>query len=98
MLTPDELEDWIAKRTAESAESTSLHLWDWQAMCHLRAERDRLLNVARGCHDYNGGHRDEACEVFHHGVQTVINAREAAVKDPTAFSVRVLEGIGARKE
>jgi uncharacterized coiled-coil DUF342 family protein len=49
MLTPDELEDWIAKRTAESAESTSLHLWDWQAMCHLKAERDRLTDKADAC-------------------------------------------------
>jgi hypothetical protein len=45
MLTPDELESWIAKRTAQSAESTSLHLWDWQAMCHLKAERDRLRSI-----------------------------------------------------
>ena len=42
MLTPKELEDWISKRTAESAAETGLHIWDWQAMCHLKAERDEL--------------------------------------------------------
>jgi hypothetical protein len=38
MLTPDELEDWISKRTAQSAAETGLHVWDWQAMCRMKAE------------------------------------------------------------
>ena len=32
------------------------------------------LNIAKGCHDYNGGHHDKNMnETFHHGIQTVIN-------------------------
>ena len=41
-LTTAELEAWIEKRTAESAAESNLHLWDWQAMRHLKAECDRL--------------------------------------------------------
>ena len=41
-LTNAELEAWIDKRTAESSAESNLHLWDWQAMRHLKAERDRL--------------------------------------------------------
>lgn len=57
----------------------------------------RLMNVARGCHDYRGGHRDSReAEIFHHGIQTVINALEAAAKnDPADTQVNALEQIGA---
>ena len=61
----------------------------------LEADRERLINVARGCHDYGGGHADtKASEAFHHGIQTVINALEAAANDPASMQVRVLESIG----
>jgi hypothetical protein len=63
------------------------------------AQKDtaRLLNVARGCFDYGGGYRSETSQLhaFHHGIQTVVNALEAAVREPKALQVRVLEGIGA---
>jgi hypothetical protein len=40
---------------------------------------DDALRIARGCHDYNGGHRgSEAHSIYHHGIQTVINALEGA--------------------
>lgn len=56
----------------------------------------RLLNVARGCHDYGGGYRESReREIFHHGIQTVIKALEAAEAGPDRFQVRVLESIGA---
>jgi hypothetical protein len=45
MLTSAELESWIAKRVAESAAETGLHIWDWQALRHLKAERDRLRDT-----------------------------------------------------
>ena len=41
-LTPVELQSWIEKRTAESSAESNLHLWDWQVMRHLKAERDRM--------------------------------------------------------
>lgn len=42
-----------------------------------------VLNVAHGCFDYGGGYRsdDEKLAIFHHGIQTVINALEAAQKN-----------------
>jgi hypothetical protein len=59
------------------------------------SEVQRLLNIARGCKDYGGGYRHdkEKFEIYHHGVQTVINALESAVKkdDP---QLRVLENVG----
>ena len=40
------------------------------------------VRIARGCHDYNGGYRDDPEHgVFHHGIQTVINSLEAAEKN-----------------
>lgn len=41
---------------------------------------DALL-IARGCHDYSGGHHtDGHYDAYHHGIQTVINVLEAAEK------------------
>jgi hypothetical protein len=58
---------------------------------------DQLVNIARGCHDYGGGYREPSeSEIYHHGIQTVVNALEAALKDPNAFQVRMLESIGSR--
>lgn len=57
---------------------------------------ERLLNVARGCTDYGGGHTGAAYEAFQHGIQTVVSALEAAAKnDPSDFQVNTLERIGA---
>jgi hypothetical protein len=66
------------------------------------AEVTRLLNIARGCHDYNGGYNSQLVEsqIYHHGIQTVINALEAAVRKAD-LQTDVLESIGAeslRKE
>jgi hypothetical protein len=66
------------------------------ALAAARKDSARLLNVARGCHDYNGGHYDaHDHETYHHGIQTVINALEAAAKrDPGDTQVNALERIG----
>lgn len=69
----------------------------WCVMCENVRLQTRLLNVARGCMDYGGGYRDSdnALAVFHHGVQTVINALTAAVKnDPKDGQVNALEMMG----
>lgn len=42
---------------------------------------ETCLNIANGCHDYNGGHHgDKMNSAFHHGIQTVINCLEALEK------------------
>ena len=40
------------------------------------------VRIARGCLDYGGGYRGDngKMEIFHHGIQTVINSLEAAQK------------------
>ena len=40
------------------------------------------VRIARGCLDYGGGYRGDTgkMEIFHHGIQTVINSLEAAQK------------------
>lgn len=72
-------------------------------MANMEEEKDRLiemgescLKIAKGCHDYNGGHHDKRDhEIFHHGIQTVINALEAYMKKGLADSqVNVLHSIG----
>ena len=55
----------------------------------------KVLAVANGCHDYNGGHRDRDAETFHHGISTVIRALTAALTgDPNDTQVAALERIG----
>ena len=64
-------------------------------LAQAREDSKRLLNVARGCHDYGGGYREEKeIEIFHHGIQTVINSLEAAVNQPDSLQIEVLESIG----
>lgn len=41
---------------------------------------DDAVRIARGCFDYSGGHRGSELETYHHGIQTVLNALEAAAK------------------
>lgn len=43
---------------------------------------DDALRIAKGCFDYGGGYRsnDGELDIFHHGIQTVINALEGAQK------------------
>lgn len=63
----------------------------------LRAKCERLVNTARGCHDYGGGYRDaDKAEIFHHGIQTVINAVEAASKSQGDTQANTLARIGAK--
>lgn len=57
---------------------------------------ERLLNVARGCHDYGGGYRGEQAQsaAFHHGIQTVIQALEAVAENRLNDLTATLESIG----
>jgi regulator of replication initiation timing len=64
----------------------------------LREDKARLVNIARGCHDYGGGYKDKAeSEIYHHGIQTVINSLEAAEQHGTNLQLQVLEMIGAKE-
>jgi hypothetical protein len=61
------------------------------------AKETRLINVARGCFDYSGGYvgDKDRLRAFHHGIQTVVNALEAAVRhDPDDMQINVLERMG----
>lgn len=54
------------------------------------------LNIAKGCMDYMGGYRSDAeLEIYHHGIQTVINCLTAALeKGLTDSQVAVCHAIG----
>ena len=57
----------------------------------------RCLNIAKGCHDYNGGHNsDKHNQIYHHGIQTVINCLEKFVEGNDSFQLKVVENIGER--
>jgi len=57
-----------------------------------------LLAIAKGCHDYNGGHHEHAAwTAFHHGVDTVINCIEKKIAGDDGYQMRVLQSIGERK-
>lgn len=58
---------------------------------------DDAIAIAKGCFDYGGGYRSDEgkLEIFHHGIQTVVNALTAARKSGLADSqVAVLHCIG----
>lgn len=56
---------------------------------------DDALCVAKGCFDYSGGHRGDQLKIFHHGIQTVINALEGAKKSKlTSLQSKILHRIG----
>jgi hypothetical protein len=71
----------------------------YQDVLDLRRKYERLVAVARGCHDYNGGYRGQGVlpDVFHEGIQTVISALEAAMENPQDSQVKALEIIGQEK-
>ncbi len=43
---------------------------------------DDAIKIAKGCTDYGGGYRSNPyeLEIYHHGMQTVVNCLEAATK------------------
>lgn len=55
------------------------------------------LRIARGCMDYLGGYRTEdELNIFHHGIQTVINSLTAASKSGLEDTqIRALHKMGA---
>ena len=55
------------------------------------------IKIANGCFDYAGGyHRPSELEIFHHGIQTVINALNGAEKSGlTDLQSKVLHGLGS---
>jgi len=62
-----------------------------------RVTVQRVLALAEGCHDYNGGHSDERDnQTYHHGIQTVINVLNAAFgpHGNTDTQVAAVERIG----
>jgi len=92
------------KRLQEAAAAKAELIDNFPALLQLarealvaRGKVERLLNVARGCHDFGGGHHgDGMMDAYQHGIQTVINALEAAVKNnPSDTQINVLEQIGA---
>ena len=65
-------------------------------VAELEGAQTRLLNVARGCRDYGGGHSGKDYQNFQHGIETVIRSLEAAAKrDPNDTQVNALERMGA---
>lgn len=59
----------------------------------------RVVHLAKGCHDYRGVYRDQKeAVIFHHGIQTVVNVMEAALKRAQTgerdSQLTVLETIG----
>lgn len=61
---------------------------------------DDAVRIARGCFDYGGGYRsnDGEMAIFHHGIQTVINALEGAQKSGLSdLQSQVLHHLGKQE-
>jgi hypothetical protein len=58
-----------------------------------------VLAICHGCKDYGGGYRGnkEHYEIYQHGIQTVINAMNSAMKcDPSNTQSNATMNIGHR--
>lgn len=58
------------------------------------------LRIAKGCFDYSGGHGSDRnrLDIFHHGIQTVINALEGAQKSGLSdLQSQVLHHLGKQE-
>ena len=61
-------------------------------------EFEDAIKIAKGCFDYGGGYRanEKELAIFHHGIQTVVNALEAMKKRGLKDTqVAVLHSIGS---
>jgi len=56
------------------------------------------VKIARGCHDYGGGHHSDGhMDAYQHGIQTVVQALEAAAKRGLQdYQVAVLHSVGTQ--
>ena len=65
-----------------------------------RVRREALreaATLARGCHDYNGGHTAEPEHgIYHHGIDTVINVLDRAVGGEDDYQMRAVRREGER--
>ncbi len=87
-----EVEDAFARDTEDELEALRT---DRDA---LAARVERMMLLARGCHDYNGGHRNEMADAFHHGIDTVIAALSAYLeRGESDTQVAALIGVGQRE-
>jgi len=62
---------------------------------------ERCLNIAKGCHDYNGGHHGEVeNKIYHHGIQTVVNCLESFLNSNGKgdLQLQVVENIGENQK
>lgn len=60
---------------------------------------DDVLAVIKGCWDYGGGYRgnDEHMEIYRHGMQTILNSMNAALKsDPSDTQSNAVLWMGRR--
>jgi hypothetical protein len=66
---------------------------------------DTAVHIAKGCHDFNGGYHANdpyATRIYHHGIQTVINALEEwrwnVIHGGDDHQVNTLARIGALED
>lgn len=58
---------------------------------------ERVMALARGCHDYSGGHDGMEAGAFHHGIDTVVGVLTAAAEGEDSYQLRVVEAVGRQE-
>ena len=74
--------------------SEARYLLGLDAWTDVGVERQRCIAIARGCYDYSGGHRGRELEVYHHGIETVLNVLSAPTGDTQAAAVEAVGRAG----
>ena len=61
---------------------------------------ESCIAIAKGCHDYQGGYHDKSeNEIYHHGIQTVINCLEAFKKKGFSdMQIAIIHSIGSKSD
>jgi len=78
-----------------------LHLQRKKTMVEKEKEAvKRCLNIARGCHDFNGGNpaRKTGRGGYHDGIQAVVDILEDFYDGQNMTQVKILEELGDPKD
>ena len=100
MRSIEELRVWVTGMPPSAGKDAALGLIESLAATETARDdaRQRAVVLARGCRDYNGGYSDtEHLEIFHHGIDTVVQVLEAdrlRGSGPPDMQLRVIEQVG----
>lgn len=64
----------------------------------MKYDIDEIIFIIKGCFDYQGGyHDDKELEIYHHGINTVLNTMKALKNNKNSTQLKKLRMLGKIK-